>query len=391
MAQFPVDYNLKGSENIVDALNYVLSGPSGLGQNFSGISTSDNGYLVGSVRTPSVRTPFSSQSHGASGVKELTVATPGTVWTKDGLLVSKIKAGMYVTGLNIGAGAQVDVTYNPSQTPYTVPLTVANTGWVVGPVTFFETQSVPLYVAPIAINTITVIDIHTIKVNFATAQPSAPFVVGSNPTIEGTSVSGRNGFYTSPGIVECTTDYCIIQNSGTFLGTSSGGTIKITNTIPAPTPGTDPGFLSSGYYNSTDMTATCIINGAQDRAFISAQIYNLLTYTCSANATIEYTVSINRYIGVQPTTVLAFTGPTFFFDGTVSYATYLEDVTVGSGTLNSGNPTETIFTTVIDAPRSGLYRYQIDLLFRIVNDGGAAEITSSTLEDRSITAQVVKQ
>ncbi len=45
MARFPVERS--DNEGIVDALNYVLSGPGGLGQNFAGVSFSDPGYLTG--------------------------------------------------------------------------------------------------------------------------------------------------------------------------------------------------------------------------------------------------------------------------------------------------------------------------------------------------------
>jgi len=44
MARFPVERS--DNEGIVDALNYVLSGPGGLGQNFAGVSFSDPGYLT---------------------------------------------------------------------------------------------------------------------------------------------------------------------------------------------------------------------------------------------------------------------------------------------------------------------------------------------------------
>lgn len=45
MAKYPVERS--DSEGIVDALNYVLSGPGGLGQNFRGVNFSDPGYLTG--------------------------------------------------------------------------------------------------------------------------------------------------------------------------------------------------------------------------------------------------------------------------------------------------------------------------------------------------------
>ena len=397
MALFPVEYNLKGSENIVDALNYVLSGPSGLGQNFGGRNSSNNGILVGAARNPAVYVPIVSQCHGASGAYEITAATPGTVWTRDAILTSRIKAGMYVLGTNIGAGAQVAETYDPDNTPYTVPLTVANTGWVVGQIQFFEVNldptvaPNPVYVAAIDISTIVWIDTHTIQVNFASSQPTAPFVLGSNPTIAGNTFWG--GTFAAPGVVECTTDYCIIQFTATVNnpGPQPGGTIRLTNTLQPPVTGVDPGFLGSLYWNQTDMSSNAIVNGAQDRVFISAQIQNTLNYVATAASDIEYTVAINRYVGTQPTSILTFTGATFFFDATVAQQSYKYTVAAGSGILNSGLPIETIFTTVIDAPPSNAYNYRVDVLFRVTNDSGSADISYSTLGARSISTQVIKQ
>lgn len=49
-AKYPVD--ISDSEGIVDAVNYLLSGPAGLGQNFAGFSTYTIGYLTGNFRIP---------------------------------------------------------------------------------------------------------------------------------------------------------------------------------------------------------------------------------------------------------------------------------------------------------------------------------------------------
>jgi hypothetical protein len=48
MAQFPIS----DSSDIIDGLNYALSGPGGLGQNFAGFSTYTPGYLTGNYRAP---------------------------------------------------------------------------------------------------------------------------------------------------------------------------------------------------------------------------------------------------------------------------------------------------------------------------------------------------
>jgi hypothetical protein len=50
MSKFPVEISDK--EGIVDAVNYLLSGPQGLGQSFSGFSASDPGFVTGNFRVP---------------------------------------------------------------------------------------------------------------------------------------------------------------------------------------------------------------------------------------------------------------------------------------------------------------------------------------------------
>jgi len=50
MAQFPIQSG--NDESITDALNYLLSGPAGLGQNFAGFSSYAPAWLTGNYRTP---------------------------------------------------------------------------------------------------------------------------------------------------------------------------------------------------------------------------------------------------------------------------------------------------------------------------------------------------
>lgn len=50
MSKFPVE--LDDDEGQADAINYLLSGPSGLGQNFAGFSSYIPGYLTGNFRIP---------------------------------------------------------------------------------------------------------------------------------------------------------------------------------------------------------------------------------------------------------------------------------------------------------------------------------------------------
>jgi hypothetical protein len=50
MSKFPVE--ISDNEGQIDAINYLLSGPSGLGQNFAGFSSYAQAWLTGNYRTP---------------------------------------------------------------------------------------------------------------------------------------------------------------------------------------------------------------------------------------------------------------------------------------------------------------------------------------------------
>jgi len=387
MAQFPVEFARKDSESLVEAINYALSGPAGLGQNFSGFSDSFTAWLRGNIRTPTTVAGYTTPAHGASGDSEITVSNPGSVRQNDPNVPSKIVVGQYVYGTNIGTGAQVADTYNAADTPWSVPLTVANSGAVQGAVTFYNQSPPALYVAPINIGVINWVDNRTVQVNFATSQTTAPFELGALTTISGNSL--YNGIFQGPGVVECTTEYVILQAYSEFTATGdgTGGTIKFTNTQQPPAVGTDPGFPGSVYWNATDCANLATVNGNQDSVFISAQIDNTISYTATAASTIEYTVAINRYLGIIPTLIQQ-APQAFFYDGTVALQTYQYTVGIGSATLPIE---ETVFTNVIDNPQSNYYIYRIDLLFRVINDTGAAEVTLSKLGNRNISIQVVKQ
>jgi len=386
MAQFPVEYARKDSESLVEAINYALSGPSGLGQNFSGFNDSFTAWLRGNVRQPSTVAGYTTPGHGASGSTELTVSDPGSLRQNDANIPSKIAIGQYVYGTNIAAGALVSVDYDEINTPWIVPLTVANVGAVQGAVTFYNLPPAVLYVAPIAIGTIAWQDARTIIVTFATAQPTPPFELGTLPLIFGSAY--YNGLYTGPGVVACTESTVTLQSAVDIAnaGTSTGGSIKVSNTLQPPVVGVSPGFPGSVYWNTTDCASNVTVNGNLDRVFISAQLDNTITYTATATTTLEYTVAINRYVAV-PSLTLTNTEFQYFYDQTVALQTYQYAVAIGTATLPVE---ETVFSNVIDNPGSAYYLYRVDLLFRVINDTGACEVSQSKLGNRNISVQVVK-
>mgnify|MGYP003651019069 CR=1 FL=1 len=387
MAQFPLEFNNRDSESVIEAINYALSGPSGLGQSFAGFSDSYPAWLRGTVRLPAVVAGYTTAAHGASGVASITVASPGSVRQNDPDVPSKIVVGQYVYGTNIAVGAQVADTYDPATEPWTVPLTIANTGAVQGAVSFYNQAPPVLYVAPINIATIDWIDARTIQVNFTTAQPTPPFELGSLPQISGSS--NYNGI-PQPGVVECTESYVILQRSGDIVdqGTATGGTIKLSNTIQPPVVGVSPGFPGAIYFNSTDARGQVIVNGNLADVFIAAQIDNTITYTATAVTDLEYTVAVNRYVGTIPTDLTQGLIQ-YYYDATIASQSYIyPSLAIGTATLPM---ISTVFANIEDSPDSNLYLYRLDLVFRVINDSGAAEVTSSKLGNRSMSVQVVKQ
>jgi len=67
MAQFPVS----DQQGIIDGLNYVLSGPGGLGQNFAGFSSSGDGTQYD--LTGNYRPPFTIQNYNLPGIPTISI------------------------------------------------------------------------------------------------------------------------------------------------------------------------------------------------------------------------------------------------------------------------------------------------------------------------------
>ena len=385
MAQFPVEYARKDSESLVEAINYALSGPSGLGQNFSGFSDSFTAWLRGNVRQPSTVAGYTTPAHGASTGTEITVSDPGSLRQNDANIPSKIAIGQYVYGTNIAAGALVSVDYDEINTPWIVPLTVANVGAVQGAVTFYNLPPAVLYVAPIAIGTIAWQDARTIIVTFATAQPTPPFELGTLPLIFGSAY--YNGLYTGPGVVACTESTVTLQSAVDIAnaGTSTGGSIKVSNTLQPPVVGVDPGFPGSVYWNTTDCASNVTVNGNLDRVFISAQINNTITYTATATTDLEYTVAINRYVAV-PALTLTNTEFQYFYDQTVALQTYQYNISNSIGTTDTSS-TGSAVTLSFDPLTSGLAPFAVSS--SIVVSGVSPNIYNGTYTVTGCTANSV--
>lgn len=302
MAKFPVEVN--DSEGIVEGLNYVLSGPSGLGQNFAGFSSWEEAYLTGNFRTP--------------------FAQP----TSEGVRI--------------------------------------------------------LQVAPIAIATTEFADTRTIKVTFASPQPTPPFQPGNQIYISGSSEDWYDGGYSTIGVVSCTTTECFVRLGNLYepfpykpVGT--GGTIKLDS-------------LDTFY--STDCNARVTVTGATDRVFISGQLDQTIEYELTSSpGSLTVIVEVNRYRGYINSDPV---NPDFLFDFDETVAKKVYNFTGLSGTTQT---VETVFSTILDQPTAynndpltpwtAYYWYILEVSYE--SPDSDTTVNNVLLGLRSLSAQVVKQ
>jgi len=375
MAKFPVD--LSDREGIVEGLNYVLSGPSGLGQNFSGFGAFEPATITGNYRSPYTIVPkVTTFGRGQNGSFTITVDDP-----------SLLQEGEYVVGTNITPGTKIAVNGIPTTAnKSTITLTAANTGPVSGLINFYSELPAVMYVAPITLSTVEWIDKYTVRCWFASAQPTPPFALGNSPQVRSTSVTTYNQTYRGPGVVECTTTYVVLQsqNENINFGTSLGGNIRFISTNNPPAAGTNP---SPDNWIKTDCSIRATVNGNTDRVFLAGQLHNTISYTATASSDLEYTIAINRYLG-QPFSDPVNPDYRFLFDGTVTERVYSFPGLTGSGTLPE---VETVFATFVDEPGAAYYTYRIEVAYRVTNNTGNLQVTSNEVDLRAISCQVVKQ
>jgi hypothetical protein len=150
-SKYPVD--IGDDEGIIDAINYLLSGPSGLGQNFAGFSSyTPVKYLTGNFRIP------------------YTQVTP---------------ASLYVTGINVSNATQLDdrtIQYDFVGAPLlTVPFSLGQ-GLTITGITPSDYNSASLSAAGTPISQIGVVECTDsyviVRTRNAITTPLGPYVTG---------------------------------------------------------------------------------------------------------------------------------------------------------------------------------------------------------------------
>jgi len=293
MAKYPVERT--DSDGIAEALNYVLSGPAGLGQNFSGVSVSETGYLTGNFRVPFTSTapvvvyvepiPLGTSERLDPNTWKFTFETfastgssiAGFVLTIGTLTSGTVGVGQYVTGSGVAAGTKIVSNISGSGSGSTWRVSISQT-------------------------------VSSTAIGGNYTDGVAPFPLGSRIEVNGVTPSLYDGTYSPIGVAECTSTYVIARTNTPYPdpGTGSGGTV---------------GLSLFGGYNSTDGDARVTVNSASDRVFISAQVLNTITYKASLTSQMFYNVAVNRYVGF-PSNDPA--NPDFIFDApvAVAYRTY---------------------------------------------------------------------
>jgi len=367
MSQYPITTD----SGQLEAVNYVASGPSGLGQYFQGYMAWAPGYINPNPHTPYVALSFDYLCTGNNGDSVISVVPRAT-----GVIV-----GMTVSGYAITAGTTVTAVGATSDTGTVVTLSNPLTDDIYQVDLLFTPAVIPqIFVDNIYLNNAELLDPYTWKFYFATAQPLPPFGLGADITVYDVNPSDYNGDYAPIGVVECTTTYVIAktQNSYTAGPYVSGGYIRLFFTSQIP----------KVYPLSTDCNEKIVVTGGTDRVFISAQLNNVISYTATQSTDLNYAVAINRYKGF-PNNDVKNPGYYFSFDKTICKQIYSFPGLNGTGVLPN---VETVFSTFPDADvRPGYYWYIMDVSFQRTNDPSDLQVTQSTLGFRSISTQVVKE
>lgn len=115
MAQFPIS----SDQGILDAMNYVLSGPIGLGQNFAGFSSSLNGDATGNYRPPFTIDNFGTLPNIYLEVAPIALSTSemldGRTWKFT--FATPLTGVPFINGQPVTVSGVTDPTYNGYYSP----------------------------------------------------------------------------------------------------------------------------------------------------------------------------------------------------------------------------------------------------------------------------------
>lgn len=358
-------FSISTEQGIVDGINYLLSGPSGLGQSFDGSYT--DGLL-----TPQA--------------------------------VNMTQAETYITG-NLGnlqqiAGNFVDPKTVDRYLDYLAPTDRYYPG--------FSTLPAGLTITAITAISSTVIEI-TYTPTTLTNYTTTPFVNNQQATITGVTPSIFNGTYTVVAYAEpgesaapATTVRLLSPTAKTWTAYTSGGIATVntfTNTQTQMIPTSAQAFVT--------------VSGRDQRVFLSSQcFFDFYTYvkfdSIAAYQPIAY-LNINRYRAVAKTTLpdnyqtsydktqqRIYQGYVWQFDASVVRRPFLLSWDAIGSEVKINQLGLQIFNNIIDTPEPNYYWYTLEIEIdaqrdAAPNDGCILPIGLRTQGTLSFAAQVVKQ
>lgn len=358
MSQYPLDT----TSNLVEAVNYLLSGPTSLGQNFQGVSavgldadTSAELYFI------PVQTWFTGLPYNGVFDFRQSIEQPGTqddpadpldtnvyypIW-------NTLPGGLAITGISYTSSPSRDITV-------------------------------------------------TVTLGSLVNESSSPWANGQQVVLSGITPSVFNGTYTVVDFIPSAQTYPTVDvtlrssTTHTWTAYSSGGVLSIndfTNYVDQTFP--------------TGNQAIVTVTGPTDRVFVSSQASALSVYTYTKfDNILAYTpkikLQINRYRSIAKTTLpdsvdlKYYQGYEWQFDRSVISLSKIIDWDAIGSEVKVNNYGDIIYNNIIDSPGIGhfLYAFQISQEAQRDNspDTGAILIVGAkTTGVRSFTAQVIKE
>jgi len=358
MSQFPLDTE----SDLVEAVNYLLSGPTGSGQNFQGVSAVGEDAIT---------------SGPAKLVQTYFTGTP--------------YFGPAITGFRSSAeqpGTQDD---------YADPLLLPDIYYPV-----WNTLPGGLPITSITPVDPTGRDIEiTVTLGSLTNESQGPWANGQQVVITGVTPSTYNKTYTvvdfNPSSTTVPFDTVTLRSTETVTWSAytSGGTAAINDFTLAK----DQRFF-------TGNQAIVAVSGPGERVFITSQSGELIVYTytkfvaiASYDPLIKF--QINRYKAVATTTLPDSVDGRYYQGYEWAFDTTLVNLKKPVswdllGTQVYANPfTDVIYNNIIDNPNVGLYLYAFQIAQDAErdaspDDGAVLIVGARTTGVRSFTAQVIK-
>lgn len=389
MSKYPVERS--DSEGIADALNYVLSGPAGLGQNFAGASFSSTGYLTGNFRAP-----FTSEVPVTVYVAPIALSTselldPNT-WkftfaTPEPTPPFPLGAPVLVSGVS---DSLYDGTYSSGVADCTT--------------TYVITRTSAAYADP-GPGTGGTVELN-LSVGFNSTDGDARVVVNS----------ASDRVFVSAQVLNTITYQASLTSS--VLYNVAVNRYKAFPSGSAANPDFLFGFdetIAYRLYNfaTLDPTSNSVLNlsflGSKSASVVSYPVTYTVNPTTVTGTGSNLSLRITQFptgavpYGPSNTTIEIVSGGQGYNSGDSlvvpgnllgTGSSPANDMTLTVNTVSSGSATldaiDTVFVNIIDTPDPGFYRYILELEFTS-QIGGDAVITQCELGYRSLTCQVVKE